>query len=140
MSFATCIRVGPDGGAPQRVSDLEAGLSAAAEYVTPLALVDEQARERNLERMQSTAGALGLRLRPHAKTHKSVHVAQRQLACGAVGITVATLQEADVFAAGGVQDIVIAHPTVGEPKLRRLRELASRVERLAVAVDNLEVA
>lgn len=115
-------------------------LAAAGEFVTPVAVVDEAIRERNLARMQRLASAHGLRLRPHAKTHKSVHVAQRQVAHGAVGLTAATLKEAEIFAAGGVQDIVIAHPPVGEPKLRRLRALAEHVPHLAVAVDSTEVA
>jgi len=115
-------------------------MAAAAEFVTPLAVVDEAIRERNLARMQRLATAHGLRLRPHAKTHKSVHVAQRQVAHGAVGVTVATLKEAEVYASGGVEDMVIAHPPVGEPKLRRLRALAEHVPHLAVAVDSIEVA
>ena len=59
---------------------------------------------------------------------------------GATGLTAATMQEAEVFAEAGVHDLLIAHPPVGEPKLRRLRALASKVERLAVALDTVEVA
>ena len=54
--------------------------------------------EANLARMAVLARAAGLGLRPHAKTHKSPHVAVRQLAYGASGLTVATLREAEVFA------------------------------------------
>jgi D-serine deaminase-like pyridoxal phosphate-dependent protein len=96
--------------------------------------------EANLAGMAALAGAAGLRLRPHAKTHKSPFVAARQLAHGAVGLTVATLREAEVFVLAGVDDILIAHPPVGEPKLRRLRELATRTGRLAVALDAAELA
>ena len=96
--------------------------------------------EANLARMAALARAAGLRLRPHAKTHKSPHVAVRQLAHGASGLTVATLREAEVFADAGVEDLLIAHPPVGEPKLRRLQELAGRVRRLAVALDEPELA
>jgi D-serine deaminase-like pyridoxal phosphate-dependent protein len=108
--------------------------------VTPVAVVDEAAMEVNLAWMAALARSAGLRLRPHAKTHKSPHVAARQLAHGASGLTVATLHEAEVFAAAGVDDLLIAHPPVGEPKLRRLRELAGRVRRLAVALDEPELA
>jgi D-serine deaminase-like pyridoxal phosphate-dependent protein len=90
--------------------------------------------------MQDRAHAHGLRLRPHAKTHKSAFVAMRQITHGAVGLTAATMREAEVFAGAGVEDILIAHPPVGEPKLRRLRDLATRVRRLAVAIDTVELA
>jgi D-serine deaminase-like pyridoxal phosphate-dependent protein len=105
-----------------------------------VAVVDEAAMEVNLARMSALARAAGLGLRPHAKTHKTPHVAARQLAHGASGLTVATLREAEVFADAGVDDLLIAHPPVGEPKLRRLRELALRVPRLAVALDEPELA
>jgi D-serine deaminase-like pyridoxal phosphate-dependent protein len=115
-------------------------ISASEGHITPVAVVDEEVRERNLARMQRKATEHGLRLRPHAKTHKSAFVALRQVAHGAVGVTAATMHEAEVFAAAGVRDILIAHPPAGEPKLRRLHELATRVDRLAVAIDTVELA
>jgi D-serine deaminase-like pyridoxal phosphate-dependent protein len=90
--------------------------------------------------MRDRAAAHGLRLRPHAKTHKSAYVALRQIAHGAVGLTAATMREAEVFASAGVHDLLIAHPPVGEQKLRRLHGLAARVSRLAVAIDTVELA
>lgn len=105
-----------------------------------MAVVDEPALEANLARMASLAASAGLRLRPHAKTHKSPFVAGRQLAHGAVGLTVATLTEAEAFVTAGVEDLVVAHPVLGEAKLRRLRELANRTPRLAVALDDAGVA
>ncbi len=90
--------------------------------------------------MQESANSHGLRMRPHAKTHKSASVARRQMAHGAAGLTVATMQEAEVFAGAGVRDLLVAHPPVGEPKLRRLRALAAHVDRLAVAIDTVELA
>lgn len=115
-------------------------LAAAAELETPIAVRDDAAMERNLTRMAGLAGAAGIRLRPHAKTHKSVGVGRRQLELGACGLTVATLQEAEVFAAAGVGDLVIAHPPVGRAKLSRLAHLAERVARLAVAIDDAGLA
>ena len=78
-------------------------------------------------------------MRPHGKTHKSAFVALRQMAHGAAGLTAATMNEAEVFAGAGVGDLLIAHPPVGEPKLRRLRALATIVDRLAVAIDTVEL-
>jgi D-serine deaminase-like pyridoxal phosphate-dependent protein len=118
----------------------EAVIAAVGGLGTPIAVVDELVMEANLERMAELASAGGVRLRPHAKTHKSVEVARRQLAHGAVGLTVATLTEGEAFAAANVDDLLVAHPPVGEPKLRRLHALAERVRRLAVAVDDVGVA
>ncbi|MDQ6691708.1 MAG: alanine racemase [Candidatus Dormibacteraeota bacterium] len=120
--------------------NLAAALEAAADLETPLAVRDDTAMERNLLRMASLARHAGIRLRPHAKTHKSPAVARRQMDLGAVGLTVATLQEAEVFADAGITDLVIAHPTVGRAKLSRLGHLCDRLERIAVALDNVAVA
>ncbi len=119
--------------------NLDRVLEAAAPFETPLAVVDVEVMERNLECMATIARAAGARLRPHAKTHKSPRVARRQLARGATGLTVATLKEAEVFADAGVDDLLIAHPPAGEGKLRRLAELAGRVKRLAVSLDDTEL-
>lgn len=116
-----------------------AALAATAELETPVAVADQLRVESNLARMAEFAQQAGLRLRPHAKTHKSTYVGLRQMAHGAAGLTVATLREADVFASAGVKDLLIAHPPVGEPKLGHLAALAERVGRLAVAVDDIEV-
>lgn len=96
--------------------------------------------EANLAAMAKLARSAGLELRPHAKTHKSPFVASRQLAHGSRGLTVATLREAEVFADAGVDDLLIAHPPIGEAKLRRLQRLAQRGLRLAVALDGSALA
>lgn len=120
--------------------DVAAALAAAEGEVTPVAVCDERVLERNLHRMARLAAESGLRLRPHAKTHKSPYVAQLQLAQGAVGLTAATLTEADVFAAAGASDLLLAHPPAGAPKLARLAALAARVDRLAVSLDSIDLA
>ncbi|MGD1053509.1 MAG: alanine racemase [Candidatus Dormibacteria bacterium] len=120
--------------------DAERVLAAAEAVETPVAVVDVAAMEANLVAMRARATALGLGLRPHAKTHKSAFVARRQLAHGATGLTAATLTEAEVFASAGAGDLLIAFPPVGELRLRRLAALAERVGRLAVSLDSVEVA
>ena len=90
--------------------------------------------------MQDRAKAHGLKLRPHAKTHKSSFVALRQIAHGAAGLTCATMREAEVFSDAGVDDLLIAHPPAGGAKQRLLHDLATRVRRLAVALDTVELA
>src|SRR6266480_127849 len=120
--------------------DLERILAATQDIITPVAVVDEQIVERNLARMAKLAADANVKLRPHAKTHKSAHMAQRQMAHGAVGLTCATFTEAEVFADAGVDDLLIAHPPVGRPKLERLAALAARVRRLAVSLDDVGIA
>src|SRR5213593_4905326 len=93
---------------------------------TPVVLVDLDVLERNIARMAERARTLGVRLRPHAKTHKVVEVGRRQIAAGATGLSVAKTSEAEVF--------------VGADKARRLLALAERLRRLAVGVDSVEGA
>src|SRR5438034_604398 len=90
--------------------------------------------------MAKLAADHNVKLRPHAKTHKSAYMAQRQMAHGAVGLTCATFTEAEVFANAGVDDLLIAHPPVGRAKLERLAALAKRVKRLAVSLDDVGIA
>ena len=79
----------------------------------------------------------GVALRPHAKTHKSLEFARRQVAAGAVGLTVATIGEAEVFADGGFDDLFIAYPVIAAgPKAERLVRLAERCS-LSVGADSV---
>ncbi|MDQ2977819.1 MAG: alanine racemase [Acidobacteriota bacterium] len=106
---------------------------------TPAVVVDIDAVERNLERMAGAARSAGVKLRPHAKTHKIPQVGRMQIAAGAAGLALAKTSEAEVFAAAGLDDIFLAYPVVGLGKAERLYSLAQRI-RLAVGVDSLEGA
>jgi D-serine deaminase-like pyridoxal phosphate-dependent protein len=109
-------------------------------FATPVVLVDLDVLERNIAAMARRTEGLGIGLRPHAKTHKCVPIAARQLAAGAVGLTVATLGEAEVFADAGCQDLFVAYPLwVDAARAGRLSALADRV-RLRVGVDSPEGA
>lgn len=116
------------------------GVMAVPDMETPALVVDVDRLEANLARMARCAGAAGVELMPHAKTHKCVPIARRQLAHGAYGLTVATLDEAELFADGGCDRLFIAYPlcagTAGSTRARRVRELHERV-RLRVGVDSL---
>ena len=105
---------------------------------TPCVLVDKTRVERNLGRMQSAASARGLRLRPHAKTHKSIEMAGRQMAGGAVGICCAKLGEAEVFADAGIRDIRLPYP-LHPVNAERVLDLLDRT-RLSFIVDDSGVA
>ncbi len=106
---------------------------------TPAVLVDLDVLERNVARMAARARESGVRLRPHAKTHKTVEIAWMQLAAGAAGLSVAKTSEAEVYADAGLRDLFIAYPVVGRDKARRLMALAETA-RLAVGVDSVEGA
>ncbi|HYH76823.1 MAG TPA: D-TA family PLP-dependent enzyme [Arthrobacter sp.] len=106
------------------------------EIDTPDIVIDLDILERNIERMAAAVQDKGLTLRPHAKTHKIIEIAARQMAAGAAGLTVATIGEAEVFADAGIDDIFIAYPLWMSPrKAERLRRLASTT-RISVGVDS----
>ena len=110
------------------------------EIDTPEIMVDRDVLQRNIERMAEAVRAKGLALRPHAKTHKIPEIAALQLEAGAVGLTVATIGEAEVFADHGVADLFIAYPLwVGPRQAERLRALSERA-RVAVGTDSIEAA
>lgn len=107
---------------------------------TPEIMIDRDVLQRNIDRMATSLRTKGLDLRPHVKTHKVPAIAKLQLAAGAVGITVATLGEAEVFAEHGAEDIFIAYPLwVGSRQAERLRTLA-QMARIAVGLDSQEAA
>src|SRR5260370_27801908 len=91
-----------------------------AEVETPALLIDLDALDRNIAKMAEFARAAGVRVRPHAKTHKSTAIALRQIALGAVGQCVQKVGEAEVLVRGGVKDVLGSNQVVGERKLRRL--------------------
>ena len=99
---------------------------------TPALVLDLDVLDANLRRMQEKADRLGVALRPHAKTHKCLDVADRQLELGAHGLTVSTLAEARFFAAAGFSDLTWAFPLI----LDRLDEARRLVEaRLMMDAD-----
>jgi D-serine deaminase-like pyridoxal phosphate-dependent protein len=121
--------------APQPVRDIPPP-DIPADIETPAAVVDRVALRANVTAMQDAMDRAGVRLRPHAKTHKCVEVARLQLEAGARGLTVGTLGEAEVFADAGVEDIFVAYPVYADAaRARRLGDLHERV-RLAVGADS----
>lgn len=102
---------------------------------TPALVLDLEAVQVNLAALQTYAEAQGLRLRPHAKTHKSVEVARRQIAAGAVGQCCATVGEAEVFGAAGLTGLLITSPPGTPDKLARVVDLHRRTGAVAVTVD-----
>lgn len=104
---------------------------------TPALILDLDAFERNLDRMQAAAAAAGLALRPHAKAHKCPAIAQAQIARGALGICCQKVSEAIPFLQAGISDIHISNEVVGAAKTALLARLALQ-GRLSVCVDHAE--
>jgi D-serine deaminase-like pyridoxal phosphate-dependent protein len=103
-------------------------------------VVDDTILRTNIERMAAFARRSGIALRPHVKTHKSIALARIQLEAGAVGITVATVGEAEVFAGAGFDDIFIAYPLwLDASNASRLADVAGRA-RLRVGIASAEGA
>jgi D-serine deaminase-like pyridoxal phosphate-dependent protein len=115
-------------------------VSAVPEPATPYLRVDLARLRANVAAAADRAAAAGVALRPHAKTHKCPEIARLQVEAGAIGLTVATIGEAEVFADHGIEDLFIAYPLWPTPEsAARLRDLAERVD-VAIGVDSVEAA
>lgn len=106
---------------------------------TPCVIVDLDIVEANIARMAGKLATAGIAHRPHIKTHKSVELGRKQLAAGAIGITVAKLGEAKVFADAGYDNILLAYPVVGADKLARYEALHRHVN-IMTTIDSMHVA
>jgi D-serine deaminase-like pyridoxal phosphate-dependent protein len=104
---------------------------------TPALIVELDAFERNIAKLAGFARENGVRLRPHAKTHKCPAIAAKQIAAGAVGQCCQKVGEAEALVRGGVTDVLISNEIVGESKLRRLAALAADA-RVALCFDSAE--
>ena len=92
---------------------------------TPVLVLDIAALDRNIAKMQALVEHHAVALRPHAKTHKSVDIAQRQIAAGAVGVCCAKIGEAEVLVDGDVRDVLITSPVAAHAAITRLAQLAA---------------
>ena len=107
-----------------------------ARITTPALLVDLRRLEGNIQLMASLAERHGLSLRPHVKAHKCREIAHRQMAAGAIGVSCATLQEAEVMAGAGIESMLLTTPVAGAPALKRIVGLNGRISEFLVTVDN----
>jgi len=107
---------------------------------TPALVLDIDALDRNIAAMAAIVAAHGAALRPHAKTHKSVDIARRQIAAGAIGLCCAKIGEAEVLADGGITGLLITSPIAAPGAIERLAALAGRARGLMAVVDHPAVA
>ncbi len=104
---------------------------------TPALVLDLDAFERNLTLMAKALAGSGVRLRPHAKSHKCPEIARRQIAHGAIGICCQKVSEAACFVENGIEDILITNQVVGTTKLNHLAALA-KTSKIGVLVDHID--
>jgi D-serine deaminase-like pyridoxal phosphate-dependent protein len=103
---------------------------------TPALVVDLDVLDANIKRIADACRAHRVGWRPHMKGHKTPEIARRQLAAGAIGVTCAKVSEAEVMAAAGFRNILIANEVVGPPKVRRLLDLVGPAD-LIVGIDSV---
>jgi 3-hydroxy-D-aspartate aldolase len=116
---------------PARVGD------SIKEIDTPALILDLDAFERNMKKMAQFADRAGVRLRPHAKTHRSATIALRQIEMGAVGQCCQKVGEAEALVRGGVRDVLVSNQVLDIGKLRRLAALAKSAT-VALCFDAVE--
>ncbi|MEC8195889.1 MAG: DSD1 family PLP-dependent enzyme, partial [Pseudomonadota bacterium] len=110
----------------------------AADIQTPALVLDLDALERNIKKMGDYAKAHGMRHRVHGKMHKSVDVAKLQVALGgAVGVCCQKVSEAEVFARGGIKDVLVSNQVRDPAKIDRLARLPKFGSRTIVCVDDV---
>lgn len=110
------------------------------EIATPALLVDEAILQANIATLMGKLRSTSVRVRPHLKTAKNVEIARMLLEAGAQGCCVATLDEAEALAAGGIDDLLITSEIADAPKLARLAALHQRHPKVAIVVDSIEGA
>ena len=108
------------------------------ELPTPCLVIDLERLESNLEKMSRFTRERHVALRPHAKTHKCVNIARRQLEKGAVGICAATVAEAEVMVRAGIRGLLITGEMVGEPKISRFVRIVKEAPGTMVVVDSAQ--
>jgi len=129
-AFGICIA----GQCRQSVGELP--LMRRSEVPTPALLLDIDILDRNIATMRDCAVALGVKLRPHAKAHKCVEIAQRIMAAGAVGASCATIGEAEAMASGGIGGILVTAPLTSNDAMERLYRLLLRGADIAVVAED----
>jgi 3-hydroxy-D-aspartate aldolase len=106
---------------------------------TPCMMVDLDMFKANVKHMADTAKTNGINVRPHVKVHKSVDVARHQMAHGAVGITCATIAEAELFSGAGIRGVLWTKQPVGVNNIQRAVALSKKDPTFMFVVDDAQV-
>lgn len=106
-----------------------------SELETPCLCLDLHQFERNVTRIAETVRAAGKNWRPHSKCHKSPEISRQTIQHGAIGLTCAKVSEAEIFAAAGNREILIAHLPVGPRRIERISKLCATTD-LIITCDH----
>jgi D-threonine aldolase len=123
--------------APVAPRSQRGGAADGEPFSTPALCVDLAVFEANVAAMEALLDGSGKTVRPHVKTHRTPELARRQLGGSAVGVTCATVGEAEAMAVAGIDDLLVANEIVDPAKMARLASVA-QAARVTVAVDSLE--
>jgi 3-hydroxy-D-aspartate aldolase len=131
---------------PTNIEQLEVGYDIpaaigmdASEIQTPALVLDLDALERNIQKMGDYAKVHGMRHRVHGKMHKSVDVAKLQVELGgACGICCQKVSEAEVFARGGIKDVLVSNQVRDPAKIDRLARMPKLGARTICCVDDID--
>lgn len=134
-SLTTGVAAAPEAGA----SEAPLRLRSKADLPTPALVLDLDAFEGNLRTMAEHCKKAGCGFRPHAKTHKCPEIAKRQVKSGALGVSVATVAEAEVMVAAGVRAVLLTSPIVERGKIERMVELARKSDVTLAVGDGRQV-
>jgi len=113
-------------------------MTLKSDLPTPCLVVDIDLLEANIARMAELAARHKVKLRPHAKTHKSSAIARRQVLAGAVGISCSTIDEAEVMVGAGIGGVLVTSPIVGPGKIGRFVDLVAKAVDTRTVVDDLD--
>ena len=106
---------------------------------TPCMVVDLDMFNANVKHMAETAKTNGVNVRPHVKVHKSVDVAKHQVAAGAVGLTCATIAEAELFSGAGIKGVLWTKQPVGVNNIQRAVALSKKDPTFMLVTDDAQV-
>lgn len=130
----------PASTAPRDINRHLIGQSGGRSRIaTPALVLDLDLFERNLELMAEHCKAKGLKLRPHAKTHKSAEIARRQIEAGALGICAAKLGEAEALGEAGIEAIHLTSPVVTDLGIARVMALNAKISDLIITVEDMAI-
>lgn len=106
---------------------------------TPAMVVDLDLFEKNLKTMATAAAANNIKLRPHVKVHKSVDIAKRQMALGAIGVTAATIAESELMSRAGIRGVLWTKQPASDNNIQRAIELTRKDPSFLFVVDDARV-
>ncbi len=103
---------------------------------TPCLIIDQDLLEQNLSKMQKLADNKGKKLRPHAKTHKCIALAKKQIEYGAIGVCAAKISEAELLSKAGIEGILITGPVAPDSKIKRIIDILKISPSVIITIDN----